>query len=733
MRQVPGVFSMSRKSLASTSLAVTGACFSLSLVLTGAASAQTAPASSTPVTTPAPVTPEIVVKGQVKGVVHKIDRTVYDLKDNLQAQSGSVGDVLNTLPSVNVDPNGNVSVRGGSVQVMVDGKPSAALKGSNLATALQSMPANTIAKIEVITNPGPEFRTDASTVINIITRKARGPAPAGSLTVNEGPQARYNGTLAGTAGIGKWSFSGMANFRQDRRYDILDSGRDTLNPDGSVAQILLEHRPTRVPYGHVSINGDASYAATDNDTISFSANADQRRRPRTYVDSLTTLTPAGDVIDDSDTFDTAHQHFNDVSADSVYTHKGPADGEILTVQLRHEEDDNLRSSPNDQHFLTPAQPDYLYYQFNTERELDDDINADFVRPWSDTIQFKAGFDIDSDRNQSYNLESTTDPVTGAVTIDPDGTNRFYSASTLSAAYVSYQHPVGKWNVEGGLRVEHMQTRLHHDVASGEVTTSDTQWSPSLYISRDFTPQSTVNLSYSRRIDRPWSGQLDPLPSPVIAQSQSVGNPYLQPGQTQSFEASYVYTTKPVTFSGTLYVRQLDHQITQYSYYPNPADGILVSSWENAGHGHSGGLDLSIDLHPNAKWAISASSNIMAIAQSAPAGGLTLAQSIVTQTSKLNISYTPVPADTFQVQTQLNGDSLTAQGRAKGYDVLNLSYRHKFSPRLKLIININDALNSVRHIEYDQAAQFRAWSRLNVPGQLVYVGLDVKLGALQPVN
>ncbi|MDZ5646383.1 Plug domain-containing protein [Nitrospirillum sp. BR 11828] len=115
-----------------------------------------APSAAAP---PALAQTEITVTATPPEATRLDDRTVYDLANNLQAKGGgSVADILTTLPSVSVDPAGKVSVHGATVTVMVDGKPSPALRGMPLATALQSMPANTIAKIEVITDPGPEFR-----------------------------------------------------------------------------------------------------------------------------------------------------------------------------------------------------------------------------------------------------------------------------------------------------------------------------------------------------------------------------------------------------------------------------------------------------------------------------------------------------------------------------------------------------------------------------------------------
>ena len=192
---------MSRETIACVMLAA--------LAMPAIAAADTAPAQTqaqTPAQPPAQQQTQqpIVVQGHHSDVVHRIDRTVYSLANNPVAASGSMSDVLDTLPQVSVDPSGNVSVRGGSVQILVDGKPSAAFRGDNLAATLQAMPANTVARIEVITNPGPEFRSNAPTVINIVTKHTNNQAPTGDLIVNIGDSARYNGTLSGSVGVGQY-------------------------------------------------------------------------------------------------------------------------------------------------------------------------------------------------------------------------------------------------------------------------------------------------------------------------------------------------------------------------------------------------------------------------------------------------------------------------------------------------------------------------------------------------
>ena len=685
-------------------------------------------AQSTPAASDAPTT--VVINAKPPAVVHKIDRTVYDLKDNPQAATGNVSDILSTLPSVNVDSSGNVSVRGGSVQVLIDGKPSPSLRGANLAATLESLPANTVARIEVVTNPGAEFRTNAATVINIVTKKTNGQAPTGDLILNAGPSARYNGTLSGSAGIGRWTFTGSLSFRQDIRDNIIHVDRTT---PGAAPSHMLSRMPLSVHYGHTTGDLGASYAFGDNDTLSVNDEQAVRHRPRSDQDVVDFVDPsdASTVLGATETDTRARQFFNDNASNVTWKHKGPRDGETLTLQARHEEDDNLSDTRYVERFDVPPAPEDLYRRRRSDREFSDDLNGDYILPLGQDIQFKTGFDLESDRDQSEQYSSTIDPVTGAETLDPaPGLNsRFLADQTLSAAYVDYQHPLGKWLAEGGLRVESLLTRMRASRTDAFTQTSNIEWSPSLFLSRDLTPQSKIKFTYSRRVERPDVSQLDPLEFVLDAQDIAFGNPDLKPALTDSFEAGYTYTTKPVAFSGTAYARRLYDTVTDYDYYAPGNDTVLVQTEENAGHGTTAGLDLSLDWHPTAKFGLSLSSNIFQASQTAPVDAAEVERSLLTQQSKATVTWSPTAADSFQVQGQLNGKTLVAEGTEQGLSLVNLSWSRKVSARLKLVVNANDVFRSARYRETVQTPQFRSATDVKIQGQVFYVGLAYKLGAV----
>lgn len=702
----------------------------VALLTASAANAQDATPAPKPDTAPSTT---VVVTGKTPPVVHKIDRSVYDVKSLPQAQSGTLADVLNTLPSVMVTRDGTVSVRGGSVQILIDGKPSAALRGANLATTLQSMPANSVDKIEVITNPGAEFRTNAATVINIVTRKSRNGRPSGDLNVATAVEAgRYNGTLSGSAGIGKWTFNGTLALRQDMNNWANDFDRQALNPaDGSILSHMVANQ-TLISHWHTrSLDGGASYAAGARDTLSLSGHVSTFDKRQQGADTIRFIDAAGHTLSDSTTVSAAPFTFDTQSLSGTWRHLGKHDGETFTLLVKHEETDILDGQDYRVSQTLPAVSSQAYGRWRNERGLTDEISGDYVLPLATDTQFKAGFDIEKSQNQAYTLATNIDPGNGAVTLDPAFTNRFLSDQVLSALYADYQHPLGKWLAEGGLRVENLTTRIGDARGTMHAMAPDLEWSPSLFLSRELTPHQKIKFTYSRRIDRPQPIQLSAAPIQSDAETVWVGNPSLRPARTDSFEAGYDYSTRPVTFSGTAYARQIHDQITPYSYFAHPGDTVLISSFENAGKVSREGLDMSLDLHPSPKVAYSLSSDIYHLEQTALAGGALFRQSIVSHLTRATVTLNPTPKDQVQLMAMFMGPNLTADGQTTAASTVSFSYTRKLTDRLKFVANCRNVLNTWHNIERDRTPVLMSDRYWRPHDDTLFVGLNYKLGAVQP--
>ena len=675
----------------------------------------------------------VVVTGKTPTVVHRVDRTIYNLKDNPQAENGNLGDFLNTLPSVVVNPNGAVTVRGGSVEILIDGKPSTALKGGqSLIVALQSIPANTIDRIEVITNPGAEFRTDQAAIINIVTKKSRAYKTEDEFVVNGGPDGRYNSTLSGSVTVGKWTLNGV--FATLRDWHNSTSHTDRLifaSLSGPIASQMIEDQNHIVHVKATSLDDGLTYAAENGDTFNLTDHLSGASTRQWHTDSVAFIDNSGVPFNETLTDASGTFHLDMEVLTGTWKHRGKRDGEIFTLAYRHEEHESLQDLLFTENQDLPTPSAQLFRRSNADRDLTDEVSGDYILPMGGDKLLKAGFDWESDRRQFNNVGTDIDTTTGNSTPDPIFTNRFMSDQTLSALYGAYQLPMGKWIVEGGLRLENLTTDLGQLAGEPNLVRSDLEWSPSFFASRDLGARSKVKFTYSRRVDRPDAGQLNPSPQRVDTQDIVVGNPSLRPALIDSFEAGYTYGSKTVTFDGTFYSRYTRNLITAYSYYSDPTSTILTNSWENSGNASRDGLDLSLGLQPSSKIGYSLSSDVYYEAQTTTLEGPRVQQSLVSQVSKATATLTPTAGDKFQATVILNGSNLIAGGRTSSAAVLNMTYSHTLAPRLKIVVSANDAFKSARFSTTLLRPQYREYDRSAPKGQAVFVGLDYKFGNATP--
>ena len=176
------------------------------------------PRSQAPAKSTEKVVEGVTVTGaSAQGFRSDIDRKSYGIASDLQTTTGSISDALRNIPSVEVDPQGNVSLRGDSnVTILLDGKPSGQFKGASAAQALQALPAESIERVEVITNPSAEFSPEgAAGIINLISKKTRKPGASGSVRLNVGDHGRSNAGVTGSYNSEKLVLSGDINGRYD--------------------------------------------------------------------------------------------------------------------------------------------------------------------------------------------------------------------------------------------------------------------------------------------------------------------------------------------------------------------------------------------------------------------------------------------------------------------------------------------------------------------------------------
>ena len=678
-------------------------------------------------TTPPPVVDDgsvVTVTGTAPPVQHKIDRDAYDVKKDPQSQTGSTADVLSNIPSVSVDPQGNVSLRGNTnVQVYVNGKPSADMQGDNRAATLQSMSAGDVDSVEVITNPSAQFGADTGGgIINIVMKRNRRPGGSANIRANVGPDGRYNGGISGNYTKGPMTLTYGFNVRHDIREGTTDSVTDRFNAIAGQPSHTETHGTQLAPRDSAAANFGIDYNIGDNDTLSAQASYSRNPQKGSSVTQTTSTDINGTVIDDYTLTRVAGGAQDNKSLQGTWDHRGKKDGEDFKVQWRHSESDNARPRTEETDYLPPiATPNRFIRADNGNSTVIDDFSGDYILPMGSQAILSSGWDIAQTRSMYHNYRTLpTDPNTN----DPAFSNDFGVNQVVSAGYITFQSQLGpKWQMLAGLRVEDLDQKLNQFTAGTTDHNNYVSWSPSLHLTYPITDKDKLRLSYSHKIRRPNANELNPFVVYRDPLDISTGNPNLKPQQIDTIEAKWINDT----WTGGFYYNKSEKTIVQVtSSLPN---NILLTSQTNAGSSSSLGGEYTLQSKLTKKLSYDVSLNVyyQELDSLDPHTGAAITTSGTSYNNRGSLRYAVTTKDQLMLQAMFNGPRLQAQGTSSSFNMLNLSYSHTFNPRLKLVATVNDVLNSLKFRNEVSNSELHTISNTVMDGQIIYVGLSYTLG------
>ena len=535
---------------------------------------------------------EAVVTGDRAQVQTRIDRTVYDTADDPVADGGSATDVLATLPSVDVDVDGNVSLRGaGSVAVFVNGRP-APVQGAFLAAYLQSLPAGAVERVEIIPNPSAAFEPDGvGGVINIVLKQNTDRGLGGSATVGTGSQGGANATGAVTYGRGPLSLAATVGLRNDLRPGGGDGFRINRYEPTPTTRTEAETESRTRNSALVGLTADVALSRATTLASQFqlsTSRGDETELGRTTVETLAgapvlgfgrevTEAESGQSLDGR----LGLRHlFGEGHSLAV---EGRADvSDENTVQAYRE---TLVSGDG---ALTPAR---RADQDDAERETA--LQLDYTRPLGDLgllggLRLDAGYKGDWQRLESvFAAESVG--ATGAFAPDVGLSNAFDFAQTVHALYAQVAGSRGPVAAQVGLRAETARTAFDLQTTAESFETNYRSLFPSAFLS--FTPgeATAFKASFSRRINRPSTRALNPFPSFDDPLNVRQGNPALRPEYVSAFEAGATRFTPWGSLSFTPYYRHTTNVVR--NLLSVRADGVTVRRPENLATSDAYGAEL----------------------------------------------------------------------------------------------------------------------------------------------
>ena len=676
--------------------------------------------------TPAPAAPKagnevVTVTGNATNASTSIDRKTYKVSGDLAGASGSVNDVLRNLPSVDVDILGNVSLRGDtSVTVLIDGKPSTMLSTNNRAAVMEQMPASSIDSIEVMTNPSAQYKPDGSSgIINIITKKNQATGFSGTATANLGSEGRYN--LGGSASYrsGGLTISANGSYRVDTRKRIGTDARVRHSSGGDTTShqnlVNVQGRKAIVAAGSVTYDFDGK------NRINAGYSFNQRTAVPSSIEHNSGTNNLGVTNSDYDrvTSGTGVELSTQASAGYRYTFDDKGEFNIdLRRGQTHENSANTYVST----YRIPAIASTTTEQLLRANSIESEFTAEYSGPlWGGKL--KTGYDLQQDHNDFNNYGGSV--VAGVHTSDPTQTNHFIYGQTIHAGYATYELGFGDFNVLGGLRLE--QTLVSTNQVTSSLINKNNYFRayPSLHLEYDLGGNQIVSLSYSHRVARPDSEDVNPYPVYQDAFNVRAGNPFLLPQETHSLEGAYETKLWGANLAATAYWRQSFNGITDVSTFISPT--VLQTTKQNLGENSSGGVEFTANGKIGTDLAFNLAGNVFYNEINASALALGPKRSAGSYTVKASFDYSLTPQDLLQISGTYSGRRLTAQGYRMGSGTLNLGYRHKLSDELSVVATVSDILNSQYSHSVNEIPTLSERNDQHSIGRVVFLGLSWTFG------
>ncbi|MBP3298836.1 MAG: TonB-dependent receptor [Muribaculaceae bacterium] len=532
---------------------------------------------------------EVVVTGQASTMKFELDRKVFTVGNDITTAGSSASELLESIPSVEVDQDGEVSLRGNSsVTVWINGKESG-LTADNRAQILEQIPGETIEKIEVITNPSAKYSPEGTAgIINIVLKKDRRGGYFGSAEIGANSRGGGNVNFSINYNTAKWDTYASIGFRMRH-----NSGGSSSRRSYDNGNFLNSDGDSKNHGNNLFLRLGATYHLTDNDDISASAFGMLGHRWGHTLTEYASNLPSH-WLTNSNLARTTND-MRGAHAELGYTHRW-SDTHSLDMTVGYN------------HWGGPGWNSYLQHQdwgddydiADVYQEQTQNIGTNAVEAKLDyTNQLLPWLKLEAGYNGNYSHENT--PVSTLqgtsdedMTINPALWNRFMYTNNITAFYATLGGKYRALSFSAGLRAEAWQIRaksLAYGQTRDEVEPykrNDFALFPSAFVSWALPHDNELQVNYTRRIRRPWGGQLNSFRNISDPTNISYGNEELQPQYSNAFELNYIKSFPNHVLSVSAYLRTTSNTMNRISYI---VDGIMYTTSANAGNQTDAGCEL----------------------------------------------------------------------------------------------------------------------------------------------
>ena len=652
---------------------------------------------------------EIELVGERTEVEIRLDKRIYNVGKDITVRGGSVADVLDNVPSVSVDVEGNIALRGNeNVRILINGKPSG-LVGLSGPQGLRSLPAESIEKVEVVTSPSARYEASGTAgILNIILKKEELEGFNGSFIVNGGFPTTYGGNATLNWRTKKLNIFSTTSLRssESRGGGIFES--ENFDP----VRFVNENRDYQRNRNSTFFNLGAEYLIDEKTSLTLSGFLRRSNNESNNTTEIDNLNASGQIIDEFGRYQSEEEIDNSQQFTANFTKKFDEDGHELIIEFQTETSGEDESDLAENTRIFDQESESLEDQRRTLLQMD------YVWPINQKTQFELGYRGNfSFQETEYNVFDLLD--TGR-TPNTQLTNFLGFTQNVNAAYTQFGQKINKFSYLMGLRMEKTHIEIDQRTSNIFKEKDYTDWFPTLNLSFEFNEKENVTLGYSRRIRRPRSWSLNPFRSLTSLTFFRQGNPDLDPSYSNLIDMGYLKRWDKFTFNGSVYyqkatqvierITEATGELVQVSLNPLVELPEFRFTSVNLSENTRTGTEFTLTYTPKRKVRISGNFNIFNSETVGTYKGMVLDRDIVSWFARVNSSF-PLP---LGINAQLRGfyfgPRANAQTESKGIvsfsGALNKSM---LKDKGTLSFRVSDILNSSRRKSTTVTADFRNYT------------------------
>ena len=634
----------------------------------------------------------------------ELDKRTYDVSADITSKGGNLQDILQNVPSVSVETDGTVSMRGNSnVRFLINGKPSSMLGIDDNANALQSIPADQIEKIEVITNPSSKFESAGTAgILNIILKKTKKTGFNGSVegTLGYLPTTRLNTNLSWRKGNLTYYINGGGGYNEGKFTSRNDYKLNTAVISPVNNTLLNSHQESITNNYNKSYNVTTglSYDFTPKTSLSTSlmlrgSNSDSKSNTD-YAENI--YSDTGTFLQNTNRFSNGLGKNLSFQADASLDHKIDDNGQLISFAASFQNSNNENNSDIKETTSTSFGNDVSKQNSKNRTIL---LKSDYELPIGEKSKLEAGLRFDANKND-YDYEVTRSINGSPAQILPLYTSNTVYDENISAAYAQFKSKLGeKLSYQLGLRAENTNIELTFDRADGlnKIVPKDyTNLFPTVFLSYDISKNNQFLLNYTERIRRPRSFFLIPFMSLNNNRNLFEGNPDLNPSLVHSYEFGYSLQKTKFSITPTFYYRNTVDDIKMYQERTLDANNntVITTKPINLGTEQNYGLDLNTSVDITKWWKVMANLDLFGYKTKGEYQGIDYSGDGFSSRIRLTNTFRPDKNTSFQIQSFYRGGQKTASNEQKAMYAISLgANRTIWKGNGTISFNIQDIFNT----------------------------------------